>query len=141
MEIIKVFSDSYDEERLYSVLMDEEEIMMFSEIQKEFATAGTIKNGLRKLKRNIKVAGEEMSLVKPMVTGGDLTAKQVHALGRNQRLALLKNKTVRGTDNFGRPVKGKARDLIKPENIDAIRQAERKGSGMTRDFFRGYIPK
>ena len=32
---MKVFS-SYDEERIYSVLMSEEELMLFSEIQKEF---------------------------------------------------------------------------------------------------------
>ena len=36
MEIQKVFSDMYDEERIYSVLMNEDEIALFSEIQKEF---------------------------------------------------------------------------------------------------------
>ena len=36
MEIQKVFSDMYDEERLYSVLMNEDELALFSEIQKEF---------------------------------------------------------------------------------------------------------
>ena len=39
MEIMKVFSDSYDEERIYSVLMNEEELALFSEIQKEFSNA------------------------------------------------------------------------------------------------------
>lgn len=140
MEIMKIFSDSYDEERIYSVLMSEEELMLFSEIQKEFASAGTLKNGLRKLKRNFKVAGEEMSLVKSAIKGKDLTAKQTHTLGRNQRLALMKNKTVRGVDNLGNPIKGKARDLIKPEQYDVIRQAERRGNGMTSGLF-GYQPK
>ena len=37
MEIQKIFSDEYDEERLYSVLMNEEELALFSELQKEFA--------------------------------------------------------------------------------------------------------
>ena len=36
MEIQKIFSDMYDEERIYSVLMNEDEIALFSEIQKEF---------------------------------------------------------------------------------------------------------
>ena len=40
MEIMKVFSDSYDEERIYSVLMNEEEMILFSEIQKEFGNRG-----------------------------------------------------------------------------------------------------
>ena len=39
MIVQKVFSDLEEEEMLYSVLMDEEEIMMFSEIQKEFTAA------------------------------------------------------------------------------------------------------
>ena len=41
MEIMKVFSSyddyGYEEERLYSVLMSEEELSLFSEIQREFA--------------------------------------------------------------------------------------------------------
>ncbi len=37
MEIQKVFSDMYDEERIYSVLMSEDELALFSEIQKEFS--------------------------------------------------------------------------------------------------------
>ena len=41
MEIMKVFSSyddyGYEDERLYSVLMSEEELTLFSEIQKEFA--------------------------------------------------------------------------------------------------------
>ncbi len=36
MEIQKVFSDMYNEERIYSVLMNEDELALFSEIQKEF---------------------------------------------------------------------------------------------------------
>ena len=37
MEIVKVFSEVDTEEKLYSVLMDEDEILLFSELQKEFA--------------------------------------------------------------------------------------------------------
>ena len=37
MEIQEIFSDMYDEERIYSVLMNEDEIALFSEIQKEFS--------------------------------------------------------------------------------------------------------
>ena len=36
MEIQKIFSDEFDDERYYSVLMNEEELVLFSEIQKEF---------------------------------------------------------------------------------------------------------
>ena len=137
MEIIKVFSDIEGDERLYSVLMNEKELDF---LQREFAAINPIKNGLRKLGRNLKVAKEEMSLIKPMATGRDLTAKQTHALHRNQRLALMKNQTVRGFDPFGKPIKGKARDLIKPEEIDLFRKAERAGNGMEKGFL-GYIPK
>ena len=35
MEIQKIFSDQYDEERLYSVLMTEEELALFSEAMEE----------------------------------------------------------------------------------------------------------
>ena len=138
MEIIKVFSDIEGDERLYSVLMNEKELDF---LQREFAAINPIKNGLRKLGRNLKVAKEKMSLIKSMATGRDLTAKQTHALHRDQRLSLMKNKTVRGIDPFGRtPMKGKARDMINPENIDVLRQAERAGNGMERGFV-GYIPK
>ena len=36
MEIQKVFSDYYDTERMYSVLMSEDELRFYSELQKEF---------------------------------------------------------------------------------------------------------
>ena len=35
MEIQKIFSDQYDEERLYSVLMTEDEVALFSKLQDE----------------------------------------------------------------------------------------------------------
>ena len=37
MEIQKIFTDTEGYEKLYSVLMSEEELTLFSEIQKEFA--------------------------------------------------------------------------------------------------------
>lgn len=37
MEIQKIFSDDNGEEKLYSVLLDEEELYLFSEFQKEYA--------------------------------------------------------------------------------------------------------
>ena len=37
MEIQKIFSDMYDEERLYSVLLDEEEMALYSEIMRMYA--------------------------------------------------------------------------------------------------------
>ena len=36
MEIRNIYEDSYGDERLYSVLMDEDEVSLFSELQKEF---------------------------------------------------------------------------------------------------------
>ena len=143
MEIMKVFSSyddyGYEEERLYSVLMDENELALFSEIQKEYSVS-KVGNFLRKAKRNLKMAGEEASLGKALMTGGDLTAKQTNAFHRNQRLALMKNKTVVGRDGFGNIVHGKARDIIPKNSIDVFRQAERTGNGMETGIF-GYIPK
>ena len=37
MEIVKIFSEVDTEEKLYSVLLDEDEALLFSEFQKEFA--------------------------------------------------------------------------------------------------------
>ena len=141
---MKIFS-SYDDygcedERLYSVLMDEDELSLFSEIQKEYSVS-KLGNFIRKQKRNLKVAGEELSLIKPLSTGSDLTAKQAHALHRNQRLSLLKNSRVSGKAPNGTPVFGKkARDVISNNQINAFRQAERSGNGMTNTIF-GYLPK
>lgn len=44
MEIQKIFSsyDGYEEERLYSILMSEEELVLFSELQKEFSGTNKI---------------------------------------------------------------------------------------------------
>ena len=120
MEIQKIFSEDNGEERLYSVLLDDIEMELFSEIQKEYSVS-KVGNFLRKAKRNLKVAGEEASLGKAIITGGDLTAKQTHALHRNQRLSLMKNKTVTGTDGFGNIVHGKARDILPKNSIDVFR--------------------
>lgn len=39
MEIRNIYEDSYGDERLYSVLMDEDEVALFSEMQKQFGNA------------------------------------------------------------------------------------------------------
>ena len=49
MEIIKVFSDIEGDERLYSVLMNEEELVLFSEIQREFT--GSVKRANKASRR------------------------------------------------------------------------------------------
>ena len=46
MEIMKIFSDTEGSERLFSVLMTEDEIDLFSEIQKEFASIKNLKKEL-----------------------------------------------------------------------------------------------
>ena len=48
MEVMKIFSDIEGEEKLYSVLLDEEELYLFSETQKEFTGAIKKANKLRK---------------------------------------------------------------------------------------------
>ena len=45
MEIMKIFSDTEGSERLFSVLMTEDEIDLVSEIQKEFASIKDLKKG------------------------------------------------------------------------------------------------
>lgn len=57
MEIQKIFSEIDTEEKLYSVLMSEEELVLFSEIQKEF---GDIKKANKALKKALEMkAGKE----------------------------------------------------------------------------------
>ena len=55
MEIQKIFSDMYGDERLYSVLMTEDEVMLYSEFQKEFGVFQDIANS--GLKRTYKKYG------------------------------------------------------------------------------------
>ena len=49
MIIQKIFSDLEEEEKIYSVLLDEEELSLFSEIQKEFT--GAVKRANKAVKR------------------------------------------------------------------------------------------
>ena len=72
MEIQKIFSDEYDKERLYSVLLDEEEMYLFSELQKEFAvdfgrarelamgTSKAIGKGFNKVDKGLKKSIEKV---------------------------------------------------------------------------------
>ena len=53
MEVMKIFSDIEGDERLYSVLMDEEEMYLFSEIQKEFTSVRLLKKGLQRVKKDV----------------------------------------------------------------------------------------
>lgn len=134
MEIQKIFTSLKGEERIYSVLMSEDE---FYEVQKEF----NLRGGFRKFKRGIKLIGDEMSLMKPIMTDGNLTARQTHALARNQRLALLKNQTVHQYKPItGELIEGKARDILDPRQIDRFRKAERIGKGMISTKS-GYVPR
>ena len=136
---MKVFSSyddyGYEDERLYSVLLDEEELNLFSELQKEYSVS-KLGNFVRKTKRNLRVAGENLSLANAMAMGEDLTAKQAHALHRNRRLSLLKNSRTIGPDFK----LGKARDIIDKGNINMLRKAEKSGNGMRKCVFGGYIP-
>ena len=141
---MKVFSSyddyGYEDERLYSVLLDEDELNLYSELQKEYSVS-KLGNFFRKAKRNFKVAGEELSSVGAIVRGKDLTAQQTHALHRNQRLALLKNSRVSGINSFGQPKSGRARDLISKGNINTLREADIAGNGMTKGISGRYVPK
>ena len=58
MEIQKIFSDEYDEERLYSVLLDEEEMALFSDIyeQRNFVS-------YRKLAKAGKVEANQLTKI------------------------------------------------------------------------------
>lgn len=57
MEIQKIFSEINTDEKLYSVLLSEDELALFSEIQKEF---GDIKKANKALKKAWEMkAGKE----------------------------------------------------------------------------------
>lgn len=59
MEIQRIYSEIDTDERLYSVLLTEEEVMLFSEIQKEFG----LKELVRKTARNIAETPEVKRMV------------------------------------------------------------------------------
>ena len=54
---MKVFSSyddyGYEDERIYSTLMTEEELYLFSEIQKEFNSVRQLKKGLQRTKKDL----------------------------------------------------------------------------------------
>ena len=66
MEIQKIFSDMYGEERLYSVLMTEDEVALFSEIQKEFGW----KEAVRKAAKSIAQTPEVERIASTARTSG-----------------------------------------------------------------------
>ena len=70
MEIQKIFSDMYGEERLYSVLMTEEELALFSEV-KENKNKKKNKNKDRIELRNIK---SHRGLGRSLIMGGAIPA-------------------------------------------------------------------
>ena len=56
MEIQKIFSDMYGEERLYSVLMTEEEVALFSEIVEEIEEEEAKKTKRPRMSKKAKIA-------------------------------------------------------------------------------------
>ena len=73
MEIQKIFSEIDTNEKLYSVLMSEEELALFSEIQKEF--------GLREIVEKIAKTPEGKRLISTARTQGNrMTVKAGQAL-------------------------------------------------------------
>ena len=66
MEIQKIFSEIDTDERIYSVLMSEDELALFSEIQKEF---GDVKKANKALKKAWERANAKNVLVGPKTVG------------------------------------------------------------------------
>ena len=108
MEIQRIYSEVDTEERLYSVLMNEEELALFSEYQKEFARKdyeGLSKKNAEKLKKfrdemakNLLEARKRAN--ESFAKNGNLEARNMrHSFNRNvmedgtafQREILLKN--------------------------------------------------
>ena len=54
MKVFSSFDDyGYEDERLYSVLMNEDEICLFSEIQKEFNVKAIVNNSIKSIKQSL----------------------------------------------------------------------------------------
>lgn len=67
MEIIKIFSDTNDEERLYSTLLSEDEMRLYSEFQKEFNSKAQ-----KALRKKIELLpGDRGSLTQQLKIGTD----------------------------------------------------------------------
>ena len=126
MEIMKIYSDSYDEERIYSVLMSEEELYLFSEIQREFGIQQGIKNSIRKLGRNARHLKTEIKVA----AGKDLTNKEAgmmaaKAKNRLQRLdnGKMSNITKKAIDFQG------GREALK-DSADFLTRKYKSGQGI-----------
>ena len=97
MEIQKIFSDQYDEEKYYSVLMNEEELALFSEIQKEFASIRDAKKALRVAETAVANGGLTKGNVRTLSSVARKTNKGANKLVNNPELAnKVLNKTVGG---------------------------------------------
>jgi hypothetical protein len=67
MEIQKIFSEIDTDEKLYSVLMSEEELALFSEIQKEFASVRGMKKYGKRLVDEIAKGGGNIGRINASV--------------------------------------------------------------------------
>ena len=125
MEIQKIFSNIEDpEETLYSVLMSEDEIDLFSEIQKEFASI-----------KNLKKAANISAKVN--VQGG-ITKGQARSLNSALRKTLkgkvVDDKTFRKV--YKKPVEESIKAVTGNSNIDskAIENALKAGKESAKDI-------
>ena len=121
MEIMKIFSDTEGSERLFSVLMTEDEIDLFSEIQKEFAS---IKN----LKKVANISA------KVNVQGG-ITKGQARSLNSAFRKTfkgkVVDDKTFRKV--YKKPVEESIKAIAGNSNSKAIENALKVGKEAAKD--------
>lgn len=101
MEILKIFSDANDEERLYSVLLSEEELVLFSEVKDDPASSGLGKGA----KVGLGVAGATAA------TGAGI-------YGAKKAGKVIVNRAQRVLDNAGSKIGSSfEKDLMKGEKM------------------------
>ena len=121
MEIQKVFSDEYDEERYYSVLMNEEEVVLFSELQKEFGFLDGVKGFFGGNKKKIKELTEEVAKQRAAASEASIARHQMIAdklrMKRNLKIGGKVALGVAGAAGLGYGIK-KLYDRNKKKNVN-----------------------
>lgn len=111
MEIQKIFSEIDTDEKLYSVLLSEEELALFSEIQREYS----FNFNIRKLGRNLRVAKEDLVSSSKSALGMQLNPTDVKSMARQMTMRDLRKKVLNPQANTLQVKKS-----YKPYSIDEV---------------------
>lgn len=138
MEIQKIFSDMYDDERLYSVLLSEEEMYLFSVMKDELEGAGAaaagagllagagygITKGAGALRRNLK-EGRVQEYKKNLLSAADQARAEIGEFDVKAAKKSLKDNTVREARKKVRAELKKKNKKLSDEEIEKLLSKEK----------------